>query len=263
MDEQTPTIVINNEPKPKNTTRNILLAAIGVLALVILFGWCRGYRNGLAATDAIEQQKKLVKQFEANQKALNDTLAFLREDSARAARDADEAAALATQLDDSLAKAQTYTKYLATRVKEAYKERDKALGKLDTIDIIDNCDDLADAYLKEVDRSNELKDQYKRLDTIRLKQLDAQKKIADSWKGRADTCQLMFNTLLMAAKSTQVRTNIKAGITGMYSPFVAGIGASVALEDRKGKLFQASVTATDKGLVYQGSVLLKLSFRKR
>lgn len=259
MEEQTPNIVIID----KNKKINWLAAALVVVIIMLIFGWCRGYRNGLSATAAIDDLKKLKDSVEKITIRQNEELTHLRNDTADASRFAQEALQIANEIEDSLAKSEVYTKYLADRIKAAYRERDKALGKVDTIDIINNCDDLAEAYVAELEKRTALKKATDSLDAARLQQIETGHKVALHWKGRADTAVKWYNTAIAAANSLRPRVNFKAGVTAVYSPFLAGVGGSLVLEDRKGKLFQASGIVTDKGLLYQGSVLLKLSFRKR
>ncbi len=259
MDENTHNIVIVEKGKKINW----LAAALVVVIIMIIFGWCRGYRNGLATTAAIDDLKKLKDSVEQVTKRQDAQLEKYKADSALATEVANDQKRFVEHLEDTLAKSETYTKYLADRIKAAYRERDKSLGKVDTIDIINNCDDLAEAYLSEVDKRNVLQVATDSLDRQRLKQIAASDKLANHFRGRYDTAMMAYNTCVMLANSMRVRANLKAGVTGLYSPFLAGAGISAAYEDRKGKLFQVSAIVTDKGLLYQGSVLLKLSFKRK
>lgn len=75
-----------------------------------------------------------------------------------------------------------------------------------------------------------------------------------------DTCVSINNKLIRDLRRAGLQ--VYAGVSGIYSPAIAGLGGSVMLKTARDKLYGVSYYITNNKPVYEARALFKISFRR-
>jgi hypothetical protein len=255
MNDNPQTIIV-----AQRMNRNWLLIAVTGIIIAFLWMTCNGYKNGQAQLAASKEIKEVVKRMKEDSIKAAAVIDQLRKDTARSNEAIEDINFNAEILEDSLNRSEVNTAFLAHRIKELVKTLN---SKVDTIELTNNCEDVADAYLKELDINKAFRLSKDSLQKSMQERIILGDSISSVWQNRYLATAKGYNDLVIAASKIRPSVNVKIGLSGVYSVYIAGIGPCFALEDCKGRLFAGSVNFTNHGKLYEGKVLFPISFRKR
>lgn len=230
-----------------------IIAALGVATIIFfLFRGCQQAKRNEGAYATIKEQIDRLKKdsIESDKELL-----LLQEDTARTNEFVTDILSASEILEDSLNRSEVYTAYLAKKVK-------LLSGKTDTIELLNNCEDLADAYLKEIDLNKAVRTSKDSVQLVMKLQIAQRDSISKHWRLRYESCMAAIDTVANALPALKQRSVLLIGGNVAYNPFFSGGGPSIAYMDKRKRIFQANVSFTNKGNVYSGSFVMPLNFKK-
>lgn len=231
----------------------VSLAVAFVIAAFLLVRGCQQAKRSEGAYATIKEQIERLKKdsIESDKELL-----LLQEDTARTNEFVTDILSASEILEDSLNKSEVYTKYLANKVKVLS-------GKTDTIELLNNCEDLADAYLKEIDLNKAVRTSKDSVQVVMKLQIAQRDSISKHWRLRYESCMAAIDTVANALPALKPRLQVLIGGSGIYSPFVQGGGPTAGVRDKRGKIFLAGVKFTNHGNVYDGTCVMPINRKRR